>query len=115
MSHRLKCWAEYFDAIVAGRKTCDVRHEDDRVFGVGEIVELTRTDREGKATEPQARLMVTISHIDRHAGALELLGEPGVAGASSGTKPIAVLSFSRDVRQFVQPAAPAAPAEGKAP
>jgi len=114
LSHRLKCWAEHFDAIVAGTKTCDVRHEDDRVFAVGEIVELTRTDRTGKPTEPQTRIMLTISHIDRHAGDLALAGADAGQGPLTGTKPIAVLSFSRDVRQFVTPAAAAA-AGSKAP
>jgi hypothetical protein len=108
MSHRLKCWAENFDAIVEGRKTADVRHEDDRVFKVGEIVELTRTNRAGKPTEPQTRIMVTISHIDRHAGELGLVGQDLDASMTIGPKPIAVLSFARDLRQFVAPAAAAA-------
>jgi len=72
--HRLKCWSENFDAIAAGRKTCEVRHEDDRVFDVGDTLELTRTDRRGIPTTPQSRIVVQVTHVERVAGDLELIG-----------------------------------------
>lgn len=110
MSHRLKCWAENFDAIASGRKRAEVRAEDDRVFAVGELLELTRTDREGKPTQPETRLLVAISHVDRMAGPHELVGK-----TLDGTLPVpvAVLSLDANVRQFIRPNGPSA--ETKAP
>jgi hypothetical protein len=35
----LKCWPEYFDAIVLGEKRCEIR-KDDRPFGVGDTLRL---------------------------------------------------------------------------
>jgi hypothetical protein len=90
--HRLKCWAENFDAIVAGLKTCEVRHEDDRVFRSGELIELTRTDRKGEPTSPLSRLVVIVTHVDRRAGGLELIGRDEFDGAISPV-PVAVISF----------------------
>ncbi len=40
--HELKTWPVYFDAIVSGEKTFEVRR-DDRGFQKGDIVELQRT------------------------------------------------------------------------
>lgn len=33
-THYLKCWPEYFDAIVSGSKRFEIRREDDRHFDV---------------------------------------------------------------------------------
>lgn len=40
--HELKCWPQYFDAVVSGEKTFEVRR-DDRGFQTGDVVELQRT------------------------------------------------------------------------
>lgn len=90
MIHRLKCWAENFDAIAAGRKTCEVRHEDDRTFRPGDTLELTRTDRKGVPTSPLTRVVIQVSHVDRSAGDLELLGRIGGGRADAS---LAVLSL----------------------
>lgn len=37
--HRLKTWPEYFEAILSGRKTFEVR-KDDRDFAVGDVLSL---------------------------------------------------------------------------
>lgn len=92
MIHRLKCWAENFDAIAAGRKTCEVRHEDDRQFRRGDTLELTRTTRKGEPTVPLTRIVVQVTHVDRDAGELEIYAsEPGGGGLRA--RPAAVLSL----------------------
>ncbi len=40
MTHTLKTWPEYFDAVVDGRKTFEVRNEKDRTFTVGDTLHL---------------------------------------------------------------------------
>jgi hypothetical protein len=112
--HRLKCWADNFDAIVSGHKRAEVRVEEDRKFRAGDVLELHRTDREGKETQPPTRLLVEILHVERHAGPLELRGarvdDGGGVGAS--TPPIAVLSLhQRATKITLEP--PAAPAAAK--
>ena len=92
--HRLKCWAENFDAIVSGAKRAEVRVEEDRKFKAGDMLDLTRTDHEGRATEPNVRLVIEIQHVERHAGPLELRGtRVEEAGAVAGVA-IAVLSLA---------------------
>lgn len=81
--HRLKCWADNFDAIAAGRKTCEVRHEDDRVFHAGDTLELTRTDPTGRPTAPQTRIVVQVTHVERFAGNLQIAGT-GAGGQLTG-------------------------------
>jgi hypothetical protein len=43
--HELKCWPEYFDAILSGEKTFEVRR-DDRGFQRGDIIELLKCERQ---------------------------------------------------------------------
>lgn len=49
VSHNLKCWPVFFEAIVDGRKKHDLRRADDRKFRVGDLVRLREFD-------PAARL-----------------------------------------------------------
>jgi hypothetical protein len=103
--------------MASGKKRADVRHEDDRKFAVGELLELTRTDQLGVPTQPETRLLVAITHIDRFAGPHELFGQrPADEGTCYPTVPIAVLSFDPAVRQYEAPAPAALVAGGsKAP
>lgn len=41
--HKLKCWSNYYDAVVAGEKTFEVRR-DDRGFQKGDILLLQKYD-----------------------------------------------------------------------
>ncbi len=93
--HRLKCWEDSFDAILAGKKRAEVRTEEDRKFQPGDLLELTRTDRDGRTTEPRTRAIIEVTHVDRHAGPLELRGAKPDDGGGVGaaTPPIAVLSL----------------------
>ncbi len=45
MEHELKTWPEFFDAIVSGKKTFEVRRND-RSFRVGDTLHLRRFDPE---------------------------------------------------------------------
>jgi hypothetical protein len=111
--HRLKCWAESFDAILSGYKRAEVRAEEDRKFRAGDMLELTRTDRAGDPTEPRTRLVVEILHVERHAGPLELRGarvDDG-GGIGSSTPPLAVLSLHTRAAKLTEAAA--APAAAK--
>lgn len=43
-THRLKCWPEFFQAILDGRKMHDLRRCDDRHFSIGDRLELREFD-----------------------------------------------------------------------
>lgn len=60
MRHSLKIADEYFDAVSNGIKTCELRREDDRRFGVGDTLVLRRT------TNPADVCDVAVTHILRH-------------------------------------------------
>jgi hypothetical protein len=44
MTHELKCWPQFFQAIVEGRKTHDLRRADDRTFRVHDMIRLREFD-----------------------------------------------------------------------
>jgi len=44
MRHDLKCWPEYMDAIIDGRKRFEVRETKDRAFSVGDCLLLYEYD-----------------------------------------------------------------------
>ena len=63
--HELKCWPEFFSAIVSGEKTFELR-KDDRGFKVGDVLRL----REWSPARPEAHggytgrsLRVTVSYV----------------------------------------------------
>lgn len=45
MHHTLKTWVEPFEFVWDGRKTYEIRKEDDRTFNVDDIVKLAEWDR----------------------------------------------------------------------
>lgn len=58
--HQLKCWPEFFAAIIAGAKTHDLRRRDDRHFRVGDTLLLREFDPRTKSyTGRTARTLVT--------------------------------------------------------
>lgn len=94
--HKLKCWAENFDAILSGTKRAEVREETDRKFKAGDLLELTRTDRAGVVAAPAVRILIEITHVERHAGPLELVAVKDDDGIESTRNvPIAVLSLAQ--------------------
>lgn len=48
-THVLKCWKRYFEALINGSKTFEIRR-DDRGFGVGDVLELHETLEDGTYT-----------------------------------------------------------------
>lgn len=62
VSHNLKCWPEFFDAIVRGRKKHDLRRADDRDFKVGDLVLLREFDPEARCYTGRAQ-KVEITYI----------------------------------------------------
>lgn len=46
MKHELKCWPVYFQAILGGAKTFDVRQGNDRQYKVGDEIMLSEWDPE---------------------------------------------------------------------
>ncbi len=84
--HRLKCSADNFDAIASGAKRAECRLEEDRKFKAGDVLDLTRTDERGKATEPLTRIVVEVTHVDRAAGVLELRGSHSDDGGGIATE-----------------------------
>ena len=89
--HVLKCHAENFDAIASGLKRFEVRHEEDRTFAVGDVLELIRTDVNGVPTTPPKWTDVDVLWLTRHAGPLTLLGAD-VEGERA-PKPLVVMSI----------------------
>jgi hypothetical protein len=58
--HQLKCWPEFFEAIVAGEKTHDLRRADDRDFHVGDTLLLQEFDPEARRyTGRTTRMRIT--------------------------------------------------------
>ena len=43
-THELKCWPEFFQAILKGQKTHDLRRGDDRTFRVHDLIKLREFD-----------------------------------------------------------------------
>lgn len=43
-THQLKCWPEFFQAILEGKKRHDLRRADDRCFEEGDYLELQEFD-----------------------------------------------------------------------
>lgn len=57
MIHRLKCWTPFFEHIVSGAKSFDVR-KDDRGFAVGDQLDLFETN-DGLETGRTFRVWIT--------------------------------------------------------
>ena len=47
--HSLKCWPVYYRAILSGDKTFDIRRGNDRIYQVGDCVDLLEWDPETMA------------------------------------------------------------------
>jgi Domain of unknown function (DUF3850) len=62
VKHVLKCWPQFFEAILAGKKTHDLRRADDRSFHLGDIVQLNEFDPALKRYTGR-RLKVEITYI----------------------------------------------------
>ena len=62
--HMLKTWLGPFEAVLRGKKHCEIRREDDRFFEVGDIILLQEWDEVRKVHTGRS-IMVTISHIIR--------------------------------------------------
>jgi hypothetical protein len=61
-AHILKCWPQFFEAILVGKKVHDLRRADDRTFRVDDIVQLNEFDPvHGRYTG--RRLKVKITYI----------------------------------------------------
>jgi hypothetical protein len=65
-SHTLKCKPGPFAALVSGEKTSEVRRCDDRVFKVGQTVEIKEVDADGIPTGN--KLYRRITHIQTDYG-----------------------------------------------
>jgi len=44
IEHKVKCWPQFFDPILSGEKTHDLRRVDDRNFRVGDLLRLQEFD-----------------------------------------------------------------------
>jgi hypothetical protein len=62
IEHRLKCWPQFFDPILSGEKTHDVRRADDRGFRVGDLLHLLEFDPEANHYSGR-ELKVKITYI----------------------------------------------------
>lgn len=74
-THALKIWPPFFDAIVEGRKTCEVRDARDRRFAVGDYLflrEYVPSDHAGEGAYTGREATVLVTHVTR---LVDLLGE----------------------------------------
>jgi hypothetical protein len=62
VTHRLKCWPEFFGPIKAGLKTHDLRRADDRDFSVGDRMLLEEYDPESRSYTGRT-VLVQITYI----------------------------------------------------
>jgi Domain of unknown function (DUF3850) len=60
--HFLKCWPEFFEAIVSGRKRHDLRRSDDRSFSEGDQIVLQEFDPESQTYTGRAQ-KVRVTYI----------------------------------------------------
>lgn len=71
IKYRLKSWPEFFDKIIEGRKTHDIRRCDDRHFEVGDLLVLQEFDNQAKIyTGREVEVEVTYITSDSHPCAL---------------------------------------------
>lgn len=85
--HELKTWPEYFEAVIDGRKTAEIRHND-RGFRVGDVLWLREWEpgSNGRYTGREASAVIT--HV--------VDGLPGMAG-------YAMLSMGRVTGWWAEP------------
>jgi ParB family chromosome partitioning protein len=63
--HELKLHTDYFDRLVSGQKTFELR-KDDRDFQVGDTLELVEVFGDyGRTSEESRKLLATVSYILR--------------------------------------------------
>jgi hypothetical protein len=62
--HDLKVWTEFFDAILDGRKTFEVRNARDRCFAVGDVLRL----REWTPAIGEAVARASVSQVEDGPG-----------------------------------------------
>lgn len=67
-NHDLKVWPGDFEAIVDGRKTCEIRRCDDRKFRVGDLLTLREYDPAGNGKYTGRLQRARVTHVDRMAG-----------------------------------------------
>lgn len=63
--HQLKCWPQYFDAIVSGEKTFEVRR-DDRGFQRGDVIELQKCGENSLGYDVMRDLDGNPRHVARY-------------------------------------------------
>ena len=63
-THELKCWPRYFEPLIQGKKTAEIR-KNDRDFKVGDVLHLREWDPQGKADEHYTGRFAfrTITHV----------------------------------------------------
>jgi len=78
--HELKCWPEFFQPILDGTKTCEIR-QDDRGFQVGDVLHLREWSPETQEYTGRC-VVVRITRIERANGPMEFLLNRGAAAIS---------------------------------
>ena len=66
MKHELKCWPSYFNAILSGAKTHEIRDNTRRDFSTGDTLELVEYDPASKFSAPALdarRLRVRVTYL----------------------------------------------------
>jgi Domain of unknown function (DUF3850) len=60
VEHTVKCWPQFFDPILSGKKTHDLRRSDDRDFRVGDVLHLQEFEPEtNRYTGRELRVKIT--------------------------------------------------------
>lgn len=71
VKYELKSWPQFFESILAGEKTHELRRSDDRVFNVGDVLRLREFDpKSNRYTGRDVLVKVTYITSAKHPCAL---------------------------------------------
>ena len=72
--HELKCWPEFFGAIVRGEKKHELRRATDRLFKVGDVLKLREFDPKTETYSGMVQI-VQVTYLNSAAHLCALFGE----------------------------------------
>lgn len=97
--HLLKCWPRFFEAVLSGSKRHEVRLSSDRVFEVGDVLDLREFDPEREAFTGRA-VLVPVLFVTTAVGRLNIPGDLDERSLNLEGR-LAIMSIGTPVRSVV--------------